>query len=138
MSTLNFSTGVVKHSINEKYEVEFNPTDVFFGERLIHAFEELEKKQGDKQDALAKATPREALALARKWDGEMREVIDSVFGGPLCENVFGDTCVYALADGLPLWANLLFAVMDEMDVAMVRERKATDPRISKYTKKYHK
>ena len=138
MSTLNFNTGVVKHSINGKYEVEFNPTDVFFGECLLSAFEELEKKQGNKQEALEKATPKEALSLARKWDGEMREVIDGVFGGPLCANVFGDTCVYALADGLPIWVNLLLCIMDEMDVAIVREKKATDPRIAKYTKKYHK
>ena len=138
MSELNFNTGVVKHSINGKYEVEFNPTDVFFGESLIRAFEELEKKQGDKKEALERATTKEALSLARKWDGEMREVIDGLFGGPLCENVFSNTCVYALADGLPLWTNLLLAIMDEMDVAMVRERKATDPRIAKYTKKYHK
>lgn len=46
--------------------------------------------------------------------------------------------MYALAEGLPLWANLLFAIMDEMDETVMREKKAMNPRIAKYTKKYHK
>ena len=138
MNTLNFDTGVVKHSINGKYEVEFNPTDVAFAERLGRAFDELERKHESKRKAIESASTAEVFDLARKWDAEMREVIDEVFGGPLCASVFGDTSVYALANGLPLWANLMLAVMDEMDAAIIREKKATDPRILKYTKKYHK
>lgn len=138
MNTLNFDTGVVKHSINGKYEVEFNPTDVLFAERLWRAFEHLEQKQDSKRKALENATTAESFDLARKWDAEMREVIDDVFGGPLCASVFGDTSLYAVANGLPLWANLMLAVMDEMDASIIREKKATDPRIQKYTKKYHR
>lgn len=138
MNTLNFDTGVVKHSINGKYEVEFNPTDVSFAERLWRVFEHLEQKQDSKRKALENATTAESFDLARKWDAEMREVIDDVFGGPLCASVFGDTSLYAVANGLPLWANLMLAVMDEMDAAIIREKKATDPRIQKYTKKYHR
>ena len=39
---------------------------------------------------------------------------------------------------LLVWANLLFAIMDEMDETVMREKKAMNPRIAKYTKKYHK
>ena len=138
MNALNFDTGVVKHSINGKYEVEFNPTDVAFAERLGKAFDDLERKQEAKRQEIESASASEVFDLARKWDAEMRDVIDGVFGGPLCASVFGETSVYALANGMPLWANLMLAIMDEMDAAIVREKKATDPRIQKYTKKYHR
>ena len=34
--------------------------------------------------------------------------------------------------------NLMLAIMDEVDTTFAREQKATNPRIQKYTKKYHK
>ena len=34
-------------------------------------------------------------------------------------------------------AQTLRAVMDEIDTTFAREQKATNPRIAKYTKKYH-
>ena len=46
--------------------------------------------------------------------------------------------VYALSDGLPVWANLMLTIMDEIDTTFAREQKATNPRISKYTKKYQR
>ena len=51
---------------------------------------------------------------------------------------FNTPNVYAMADGLPVWCNLLFAIMDEIDTSFAREQKATNPRIQKYTAKYHK
>lgn len=138
MNTLNFDTGVVKHSINGKYEVEFNPTDVSFAERLGRAFDELERKQEGRKKALEDASAERIFDLSRTWESEMRQIIDNAFGGPLCAAVFGETSVHALANGLPIWANLMLAVMDEMDAAIIREKKATDPRILKYTKKYHR
>ena len=56
----------------------------------------------------------------------------------ICTPLFGELNLYALANGFPIWANLLFALVDEMDTAYAREQKLTNPRISKYTKKYHK
>lgn len=50
----------------------------------------------------------------------------------------GKMNVYALSDGLPVWVNLMLAVMDEIDTAFAREQKQTNPRIAKYTAKYHK
>ena len=76
--------------------------------------------------------------MVRKLDGEMREIINDVFEFDVCSGLFGELNVYALAEGLPLWANLLFAIMDEMDETVMREKKAMNPRIAKYTKKYHK
>ena len=139
MNTLNFETGIVNFSINEKCEVSFNPTDSAFIERLYAAFEKLDKKQESyKAKVEATANKREIFDLAKEFDAEMRKIIDEVFGQPLCDGLFGDMNVYAVANGLPVWCNLMLAIMDEVDSTFAREQKATNPRIAKYTKKYHK
>lgn len=71
-------------------------------------------------------------------DAEMRGIIDGVFEAPVSESVFGGMNVYAIANGLPVWCNLMMAVMDEIDTTFTREQKLTNPRISKYTAKYQK
>lgn len=44
--------------------------------------------------------------------------------------------VYALSDGLPLWVNLLMAVIDLMDDTFTAEKEKGDPRLAKYREKY--
>ena len=41
-------------------------------------------------------------------------------------------------DGLPVWANLLLAVTEEVEGAMQGELTAREKRIAKYTEKYKK
>lgn len=139
MNALNFETGIVTFSVNGKAEVSFNPTDSGFVERLFLAFEDLDKKQEAYKEEISKvANKREVFEIARVRDREMREMIDGIFQAPVCSAVFGGMNVYALADGLPVWCNFLLAVMDEIDTTFAREQKATNPRIAKYTAKYHK
>lgn len=138
MSELNFDTGIVTFSVNGKCDVAFNPTDSVFVERLFRAFDTLDKKQEAYKDEVAKMTDkRQIFEFARKRDAEMREIINEVFGVDLCASVFGDMNVYAMANGLPVWCNLMLAVMDEVDTTFAREQKATNPRVQKYTAKYH-
>lgn len=66
----------------------------------------------------------------------MRTMIDETFGQPVCDGLFGPMNVYAMSDGLPAWANLMLAVMEEIDTAFAREQKATNPRLQKYLGKY--
>lgn len=139
MNTLNFETGLVTFSVNGKVEVSFNPTDSAFVERLFDAFDTLDKKQDAYKEEIAKVgDKREIFEVARRRDAEMRELIDGVFEVPVCKEIFGGMNVYAMADGLPVWCNFLLAVMDEIDTTFAREQKATNPRIAKYTEKYHK
>jgi len=139
MNTLNFETGVVTYSVNNgACEISFNPTDSAFVEKLFNAFDALDKKQeAYKAEIERVADKREIFEIARKRDAEMREIIDGIFG-PVSNSLFGDMNVYALAGGLPVWCNFLLAVIDEIDTAFAREQKATNPRIAKYTAKYHK
>ena len=117
----------------------FNPTDSSFVERLYAAFEDLDKKQDSYRAQIeSMADKKEIFDFARERDAEMRAIIDGVFEAPVSETVFGGMNVYAIAGGLPVWCNLMMAVMDEIDTAFTREQKLTNPRISKYTAKYQK
>lgn len=139
MNTLNFDTGLVTFSVNGKCELAFNPTDSAFVERLFNAFDTLDKRQEGYRDEITKLSDnRKIFEIARKRDAEMREIIDGVFGKPVCDSLFGDMNVYAMASGLPVWCNFLLAIMDEIDTTFAREQKATNPRIQKYTAKYRK
>ena len=136
MSTLSFETGQVTYSLNGASEVRFNPTDSAFAQRLFEAFETLEQKQEDYQrQAAALKEPREIFAFARQRDLEMRELLDEVLGASVCAPLFGGM---SMAGGLPVWCNLLLALMDEMDAALVREQKASNPRLKKYLDKYQR
>ena len=139
MKELKIATGVETYKLNDSVEVSFNPTDGAFVEKLFNAFDTLDKRQESYKTEVGKAEgKRELFDVVRKLDGEMREIINDVFEFDVCSGLFGELNVYALAEGLPLWANLLLAIMDEMDETVMREKKAMNPRIAKYTKKYHK
>lgn len=139
MPELKFETGVVEFDVNGKVKIAFNPTDSSFVEKLFNAFETLDKRQeAYKAEVERTANKREIFDTARNMDSEMREIIDSIFDHPVCNDLYGSMNVYALADGLPVWCNFMLAVMDEVDTTFAREQKATNPRIQKYTAKYHK
>ena len=46
--------------------------------------------------------------------------------------------LFASAGGLPVWANLLLALTEEVESAMQSELTAREARIAKYTAKYKK
>lgn len=139
MQELNFDTGLVTFSINGKAEATFNPTDSAFVERLFQTFDKLDGKQETYKTRVEAAKGnREIFDVAREMDAEMRELLDGALGAPVCDRVFGGMNVYALAEGLPVWCNLMFAVMDQIDTTFAQEQKKTNPRIQKYTSRYHK
>ena len=139
MKELNFESGLVSYSLNGKCEVSFNPTDSNFVERLYSAFEDLDKKQESYKNQIEKMEDKKKIfEFARERDAEMRGFIDSVFISAVSDALFGEMNVYAIANGLPVWCNLMLAVMDELDTAFAREQRTTNTRIKKYTDKYQK
>ena len=125
MKELSFDSGLVTYSLNGKCEVSFNPTDSNFVEGYKAQIEKIADK-------------REIFAFAKERDAEMRGIIDGVFGDAVCDVLFGGMNVYALANGIPVWCNLMLAVMDEIDSSFAREQKATNPKLQKYLNKYQK
>ena len=55
---------------------------------------------------------------------------------PFFDGLFGSMNLFASANGLPVWANLLLAVTEEVEGAMQGELTAREKRIAKYTEKY--
>ena len=140
MKELNFETGLVTYSLNGgKCQLSFNPTDSNFVEKLFNAFDTLDKKQeAYKAEAEKNANKREIFETARKMDEEMRDIIQEVFGFDVCGAVFGDMNVYALADGLPVWCNLMLCLIDNMNDTFTAEKKKTNPKLQKYLAKFKK
>lgn len=136
MADILFDNGLVEYNLNGKCKVVFNPTDMTFIERVFDIFDTLDSKQEAYKADIEGKDGKEIFDIARQMDAEMRDIIDTVFECEVCDALFGSMSVYAVASGLPIWANLFLAVMDEMDSAFAREKKLTNPRIQKYTQKY--
>lgn len=139
MKELVFDSGVVSYSLNGKCEVSFNPADRAFAERFYNAIDEMGKFQDEyAQKAGALQEPEKAFSLARERDGKMGEVLDGLFGAPICEAVFGSMSLCAFADGFPAWLNLMLTILDEIESNIGDIQKQADPRIAKYKAKYQK
>lgn len=138
MKTLNFDTGIVTYSLNDKCEININPTDGMLVSRLIDLVDRLGEKREQYAAELEKADTKEIFAISNRFDSEMRAEIDAALGAPVCDAVFGSMSVLAMADGLPVFCNLIFAILDEVDAGWTRETKKTSVRIDKYTAKYVK
>jgi hypothetical protein len=136
--TLSFETGVVEYEVNGAATIRFNPTDAAFVERLYQTFTDLDAKQEEFQaqvDEIGEDGER-MFAYAKERDAEMRGIIDGLLGDGVADALFPDMNCYALADGLPVWINLMFAIAEEIEAAYTAEQKKSDPRLRKYDKKY--
>lgn len=118
--------------------VDFNPADNGFAESLygliskLSQIHEARKKQYDEE-----ADPAARFDISRAEDAQMRETVDSVFGEGFCRDVF-KTRLFALADGMTVVENFMFALLDEMDESITENLAKRDARIKKYTEKYSK
>ena len=135
---LNFETGVVEYTINSAATARFNPTDAMFVERMYNTFGELADKQDEFEARVAEiGEDGEAMfAYAAERDRDMRGMIDNLLGAGVADALFPGMNCYALADGLPVWINLMFAVADEVEATFTDEQKKSDPRLKAYNGKY--
>lgn len=138
MADIRFDTGLKTFDINGCYEVSFAPTDMTFIERVFTALDNMDKKQEGYRKLADTVQDKEMFALARRMDTEAREEINAIFGDDVCTPVFGNMNVFTIAEGFPVWANFILAIVDELDGAFAEEKKKTNPRIAKYTAKYKK
>lgn len=136
--SLSFDDGLVEYEINGRATARFNPTDAAFVERLYQAFTDLDDKQEEFQARVSEigTDGAEMFAYAKERDADMRKIIDGLLGEGVTDALFPDMNCYALADGLPVWINLLFAVAEEIEDAYHLEQGKTDPRIKACNAKY--
>lgn len=136
--SLSFDTGVVEYDINGAVTVRFNPTDSAFVDRLYHTFADLDAKYDEYQrqvEEIGDDGPK-MFAYASARDREMRGMIDALLGDGVADALFQDMNCYALADGLPVWMNLVFAIADEVEAAFESEGGKADPRVREYDERY--
>ena len=138
MKNLTFDTGIEEYNLGGKVTVHFNPTDVGFLEKLSDSFAALDLIQEEVKLSQEEITDeKDVFNLAKNLDGKMRDILNALFGMDVCTPLFGSMNLFASAGGLPLWANLMLAVADEVETSMSGELKKREARIKKYTEKYH-
>ena len=139
MENLDFSRGVTTFSLAGLCEVSFNPADTTFIEKLYGTMEELRTRQDEFSKSAEEVGPsREMFELSRKHDEAVKAAIDGLFNAPVSDALFSDVSPCASADGLPVWMNLLLAVMDQVESRVGDTQQKADPRIAKYMEKYRK
>lgn len=137
MADITFSTGVVEMSVNGGRTIRFNPTDVGFMDTLyglIAKVDDIEKENQKKRDK--SDDPAKIFDYFRSSDKRMREAVDAVFGGGFCDDVFDGVRLVAMANGLTVLENFIFAVIDHMDESVKSNMEARNAKIEKYTAKY--
>lgn len=120
--------------------VEFNPTDMYFVERLSNVFERMEGLQDKYKGQIEAAKDGvSAFNVARKIDADMHKIVDDLFGEKgITEKIYGKMSLYALgANQVPVWANLLLPIMDEVDGAVKAAQKESSPKLQEYLNKYN-
>ena len=118
--------------------VNFNPADQEFAEELytlVYRIGQIHKEKNKLRDAESDMLKR--FELNRAEDSEMRAVVDDVFGEGFSNDVF-KTRLFAVADGLTVVENFLFALLDEMDEKTTAAIASRDAKVKKYTEKYRK
>lgn len=131
--SLSFDTGAVEYDINGAATVTFNPTDEGFVSKLYDTFGALDGLQDD----MAQGDDSEdVLDKFARLDVEMRAAIDGLLGPGVSEALFAGMNCYAIADGLPVWMNLVLALLDEVTEAYEREYGKTDARLKAHSAKY--
>ena len=129
--TLSFDTGLVEYDINGAVKVRFNPTDETFVSGLERLFDAL-------SDLQESATIEEGFKKFADLDKDMRKKIDALLGDGVSDALFPNMNTWAIADGLPVWMNLVMALLDEVSEAYEREFGKTDPRVNAQRTKYDK
>ena len=139
MKTLIVDTGLEEYRLNDRVTVRFNPTDVGFLEKLSAAFRKLDELQDQVRASRESITDdREVFPVARELDARMRAILNELFDTDICTPLFGGMNLFASSGGLPVWANLMLALTDEVETSMSSELAAREKRIEKYVKKYRK
>lgn len=137
MREIKVDNGLREVSLNGVVSVWLNLTDMNFIERLFNAFDGMdaiyEKYQARLEGVKDSA---DAFKITKQVDTEIRGIVDDVFSAEVCQPLFGGCNVCATSDGLPLWCNLMLAIIDEIDSTITSEQKRTNPRLKKYISKY--
>lgn len=140
MESIIFESGLVDFSVNDVRTIRFNPSDIGFAEELYNLtakLNEVQKTSASKRENLEDDTTA-YFDISRAEDEKMRDIVDSFFGEGFCADVFPGVRLYAMANGLTVIENFLFAVLDKMDEDVTANLAKRNDRLKQYTSKYKK
>ena len=138
MKNLQLDLGIEEYQIGNA-TVAINPTDVYFVEKMSTVFDKMDGLQAKYKGQLETAKDGvEAFNICKNIDREMRRIIDQLFDKEgISDQIFGNISLFSIAsNSLPVWANLLLALMDETDAAVVQAKAESNPKLEQYLKKY--
>ena len=137
MDEIKFETGLVEMSVNGGRTIKFNPSDIGFLETLYGLIGKIEAIDKDTAAKKAKTDdPAKLFDYARGSDKRMKEAVDAIFGEGFSDDVFQGLRLVALAGGLTIIENFVFAIVDKMDESVRENMAQREGRIAKYTEKY--
>lgn len=140
MKNINVNAAYEEYNINGKIVVRFNPLDSEFVKRFIAAAEALADCQEKFGNDVQGVEPDNFFAISEQTNAKMREIINGLFGEDVCTPIWDAMHLTALSDGLPIWCDLMLALMDEIHEAMSakKQKMERNPRLDKYLAKYQK
>jgi hypothetical protein len=142
MQNLSFSDGFKEFSLNgdESKVIRFNPADFGIIERIDKAYKEIENASKIGADIKLKTdgTPIEEISIAasivKSVSDTIKSQIDHIFDSPVSAVVFGNQSPLSMVGGVPFYERFLNAVIPVLKKEIQSEQKASQQRISKYTK----
>lgn len=128
--------------------IRFNPTDMAFVNRIAGLEEkakEIAEKYGDIDlshiDELKNISAddpdfdklKAAADTIGKVERSIRELIDSTFGTPVCDIVFGNTNCLSPANGTPIYINFIQSIFGYIKDELDKQNAKSEAKMSKYT-----
>lgn len=132
MGNINIETGVKTFTINndETKVIKFNPSDMGLLHRIEESIKAVEKEFKKYEDM-----PMDG-AIEKKLSNFIYKQIDCIFNSNVSEVVFEGTSPLTTINGVPYYFKFIEAVKPIIEEEIIKEKKASEERIKKYTDKY--
>ena len=143
MQSIRFDDGYKEFMINDDPDkvIRFDPADFGIIERFNTARKNIEKSTDTLGNDVAidsKGAPVDELESAAeavsRVSNFIKEQVDYIFDSPVSDMVFGNKSPLAMVKGVPLFERFIVATQSVIEKEIKTEMKASEKRISKYTK----
>lgn len=143
MQNIRFDDGYKEFMLNDDPDkvIRFDPADFAIINRFNEARKTIEKEidvLGDDAGISSTGEPtdelEEAAEAINRVNKLIREQVDYIFDSPVSEMVFGNKSPLAMVKGVPLFERFIAAAQSVIEREVKAEMKASEKRVSKYTK----
>lgn len=121
-------------------KIQFNPNDPNFVARMnnfANKYAELSKKADEVGGYFDSGDIDKAGAAMIELDNTIKSELDILFDAEVSKVVFGGCNCLATVNGVPFIERFMNAILPEFKSMIVKERRAQNQRVSKYTGRYH-